>query len=263
MIGSIIGGVGSLVGGISNAILGGQSIKAQKQINAQNLAMQKEFAQNSIQWRTADAKKAGIHPLYALGANGASYTPQSFDSSGYQQMGQGISDAMNGLALAGQKLQNDLLASQVEAQRISNASQKSKVMDEINTGLLVNKVLGKPLGSKSAIRGLETKDDFKQVFQDTASESWLRSLWDTYNHLDPKTKQTHKVDFGRSLGGALELIPKDQPTLFDDGIENLKDWTYRALKWYTRTGRRILDESKMPYDKYKRYKEHLKKYGLD
>lgn len=37
--------------------------------------LQREFAQNSIQWRTADAKKAGIHPVAALGSQGISYNP--------------------------------------------------------------------------------------------------------------------------------------------------------------------------------------------
>lgn len=40
--------------------------------NAQNNATQREFAQNGIQWKVEDAKKAGIHPLYALGASTAS-----------------------------------------------------------------------------------------------------------------------------------------------------------------------------------------------
>lgn len=38
-------------------------------------ALQREFAQNSIQWRVEDAKKAGIHPLYAIGAQSAQYSP--------------------------------------------------------------------------------------------------------------------------------------------------------------------------------------------
>ncbi len=45
---------------------------------------------NGIQWRVEDAKKAGLHPLYALGANTASYTPVSQDSSA---MGNAVADA--------------------------------------------------------------------------------------------------------------------------------------------------------------------------
>ena len=56
-LGSAIGAVGSLIGGNI------ASNNANKQYE-----MQKEFAQNGIRWKVADAKAAGIHPLAALGA---------------------------------------------------------------------------------------------------------------------------------------------------------------------------------------------------
>lgn len=40
-----------------------------------NIALQKEFAQHGIQWRVADAQAAGLHPLYAIGGSGASFSP--------------------------------------------------------------------------------------------------------------------------------------------------------------------------------------------
>lgn len=64
MIGSIISAGSSLLGGLFGAS------EASK-----NRKLQKKFAKNSIQWRVEDAKKAGIHPLAALGAAGTSYTP--------------------------------------------------------------------------------------------------------------------------------------------------------------------------------------------
>lgn len=42
---------------------------------AQNIALQREFAQNSIRWRVKDAKKAGLHPLFGLSGGGASFSP--------------------------------------------------------------------------------------------------------------------------------------------------------------------------------------------
>lgn len=55
---------------------------------------QKEFAQTGIQWKVADAKKAGIHPLYALGANTLSYSPQAVGDSGtFSSIGQNLSRA--------------------------------------------------------------------------------------------------------------------------------------------------------------------------
>lgn len=67
MLGSIIGGALGAVGSLF-----GQS-KEQK--------AQEKFAKNGIQWKVADAKEAGIHPLFALGANTVSYSPMGLGST--------------------------------------------------------------------------------------------------------------------------------------------------------------------------------------
>lgn len=82
-LGSLVGAGASLAGGMMNAT-------ASKTIAREQMKQQKEFAQNGIQWRVEDAKKAGLHPLYAIGAQGASYTPVSQDSSA---MGNAVADA--------------------------------------------------------------------------------------------------------------------------------------------------------------------------
>lgn len=58
----------NFVGGLMN--MSNQNKLAERQEN-----LQREFAQNSIQWRVNDAKKAGIHPVSALGSQGISYNP--------------------------------------------------------------------------------------------------------------------------------------------------------------------------------------------
>lgn len=60
----------------ASSLIGGHLDRKQSQENSEaNIAMQREFAQQGIRWRVADAKAAGIHPLYALGASGASFSP--------------------------------------------------------------------------------------------------------------------------------------------------------------------------------------------
>lgn len=81
--GSVISGLSGVAGGMINAT---QS----KTIAREQMRLQKEFAQNGIQWKVDDARRAGIHPLYALGANTATYTPVSQDSSG---LGNAVADA--------------------------------------------------------------------------------------------------------------------------------------------------------------------------
>lgn len=92
------------------------------------------FAQNSIQWRVADAMKAGVHPLYALGAPTFSPAAQVAGGSSFSDVGQDISRAMqmsqpkdgqlSAFDLQVQKLQlqkfgleNELLASQIARQK--------------------------------------------------------------------------------------------------------------------------------------------------
>lgn len=121
MLGSIIGAVGSIAGGLF-----GKSA-ADKQAD-----LQKKFAQNAISWKVEDAKRAGIHPLAALGANTVSYTPMAVGDMGIgdsmAQMGAGIDRAqqatanlsdrkMSGqlaqLALTRAGLENELLKAQI------------------------------------------------------------------------------------------------------------------------------------------------------
>lgn len=86
--------LGSFAGSALSGLMGfaGGSINAttSKSIAREQMRLQKEFAQNGIQWKVADAKAAGLHPLYAIGANTATYTPVSQDSSA---MGNAVADA--------------------------------------------------------------------------------------------------------------------------------------------------------------------------
>lgn len=92
MLGAIIGAAG----GLASSIFGKKSADKQAKL-------QKQFAQEGIQWRVADAKKAGIHPIYALGANTPTYTP--------------VNTAFDGLAQAGQDLGRAIDANSNQVQR--------------------------------------------------------------------------------------------------------------------------------------------------
>lgn len=81
-IGSILGAisapfVGATAAAGSDLISGALDRRSQESINAENIAYQKEFAQNGIQWRVKDAQAAGVSPLFALGASGATFSPSS------------------------------------------------------------------------------------------------------------------------------------------------------------------------------------------
>lgn len=143
MLGDIIGAGAKLIGGLLGHKAGKDAISAKKQMNAKNIQMQKEFAQQGIRWKVDDAKAAGIHPLYALGANTHSFSPVDVGFSANNSLGNAISDmgqdigravdatrtrkereealerqsAFANLQLENASLQNDLLRSQIAKNR--------------------------------------------------------------------------------------------------------------------------------------------------
>lgn len=130
MLEHIIPAAASIIGGLFNKSSADDTRAATQAIADRNIALQKEFAQNGIQWRVEDAKKAGIHPIYALGGSGASFSPVSANfsadtslGSAFAQAGQDLGRSIqatrsapdravalqaNKLALEGQALDNDL-----------------------------------------------------------------------------------------------------------------------------------------------------------
>lgn len=129
-LGSFAGPLGTLAGGLIGSLFDSSKSDAKRQER-----LQLAFAKNAIQWKVADATKAGIHPLYALGAPTMSYSPVSVGGgSAMSDMGQDISRALAaGMPREGQVsaydlalqdltlkqfgLQNELLAAQVARAR--------------------------------------------------------------------------------------------------------------------------------------------------
>lgn len=141
MLGSLISAGASILGGI----LGNSA--ADKQME-----MQKDFAQKGIRWRVNDAKAAGIHPLYALGAPTMSYSPVATGDFGVSQAGQDIGraidqtrtsgerqsargDALLSLQLENQKLQNDALRVEIASRTARLAQQTSPAFPGSPTGI--------------------------------------------------------------------------------------------------------------------------------
>lgn len=120
LAGSLITAGGNLLGGLM-----GQSNQAS--INAQNVAYQRLYAQNALQWRANDATKAqastGINRLSLLGVPTSSFSNLT-----------GSSDAGEGVSKAGQNVGRAaaaLLAKQSRAELLNEALVQAKI-DNIN-----------------------------------------------------------------------------------------------------------------------------------
>lgn len=82
---------------------------------------QRQFAQHGIQWRVEDAKRAGIHPLYALGAQTHSFSPTVIGSNvggamsrAGQDVGRSIERGFDHESRKQAFLSNQLLMKQIE-----------------------------------------------------------------------------------------------------------------------------------------------------
>jgi len=121
-IGPAIAAVGSIAGSLI-------SRSGSRETAQSNEQMQRDFAQQGIRWKVADAKEAGIHPLYALGAQTMPFSPIQIGGSDYgipdasQYIGRAINatrtepertnDRLENLAIERGELENELLRSQI------------------------------------------------------------------------------------------------------------------------------------------------------
>lgn len=103
MLGPLISAGATLLGGFLGRQGAQDAAAAQERMAQQNIELQKQFAQEGIRWKVADAQAAGVHPLYALGAPTHSFSPVSIGgsntlapmSSAMASMGQDLSRAIN------------------------------------------------------------------------------------------------------------------------------------------------------------------------
>lgn len=128
MLGELLG---AGISAVSSIFGGDKAADAQEKANKQNIKMQKQFAKNAIQWKVKDASKAGIHPLYALGANTVSFSPSTVGSTA---LGEGIANAGQniGRAVASGLSSNERTSGILEKLAIERAQlENTKLASEI------------------------------------------------------------------------------------------------------------------------------------
>lgn len=146
-----------------------KTIASQKETNLQNYNSQKEFLQNGIQWKVSDAQKAGIHPLYALGAQTTGFQPSfvASDYSGYGQIGQNLSNAfqtyanktMTELQLKNQELQNEYLQAQIDEMTMPKGSVSVGTPSAQQVAVDVNKAVDKGVDSKIIAKAVKSPEN--------------------------------------------------------------------------------------------------------
>lgn len=130
---------GAGIGAAANLLGGKLSGDRAEKLAQQQMMMQLAFAQHGLSWKVQDAKDAGIHPLYAIGAPTQSFSPVSI----------GGSDIGAGLAAAGQDIGRAFAATATRGERASSGSEQLLAL-QIERGHLENGILRTKLASDIA-----------------------------------------------------------------------------------------------------------------
>lgn len=143
---------GALIGG-GAALLGGAfSGREQRKATQANIDHQREFAQHGLRWKVEDAKAAGVHPLYALGASTHSFapsiTPNTGMSDAISSAGQNVGRAVAQTSTANERAFNDAM----KAEQLKNARLQNTLLEGQITS--VNKITQPAWpGSSHALEG--------------------------------------------------------------------------------------------------------------
>jgi hypothetical protein len=190
---------------IGNMLGVAESRKQRKQQASQvqkNREDQYAFAKNSIQWRAADAKKAGIHPLAAMGASTYSPSPSMVDGGG---SGMNASDVIKGM---GQDISRAMAAKTTEHQR--------QVMDEQLKGLkLENEMKDLEVLSQRRRMGMgQTPPPTPGVVQNVPSKQISHKI----GRPDLEAGQNPTSAYTRGRNGVRIPIPSER---FQEGTEEM------------------------------------------
>lgn len=135
--GSVISAAGGLLGGLLDRNSKSSSVGAD--FSWANLEEQKTLAREGIRMRVADAKAAGIHPLYAIGAPTLGGSPvQSFSDGGGDSTwqsslgaaGQDIGRAIDATRTQGERVGARIEALQLDRAELENELLRSKIARE-------------------------------------------------------------------------------------------------------------------------------------
>lgn len=232
LVGGGINAASSLAGGIINNMFSKPDDTWER-----NYEAQKEFAQNSIQWRVQDAQKAGIHPLYAFGQM-PGYTPSSsFETNSMgesiAQAGNAMGRTMGQIGMLNAELQNQKLANDIKKQELEITKDKAELLSSMSSlagGIPGQKSDTIPAITKQAdnTMWLNSAGSMRNLPDQMESEiaslpSDLAKVWDsqysraTHEKL-PEIKNKKKVIMLSPLGFSSKYIDKPSDLSFSDRL---------------------------------------------
>lgn len=242
-IGGLLGSIGGgLAGGLPGAVLGGslgsslggildsQSEAAlQREMAERNISLQREFAQNGIRWRVEDAERAGLHPLYALGAQTQSYSPVSIGSSGpsalehVSNMGQDITRAV-----ASTRTQSERELSQLQLQSARLDIEGKALDNQMRASQLQKLQGGTPLQTNKP--AMPSPDNFIPGQGGTPSLMQVNPVRRGHSQTGSPHQEAgwrHDLSFTRTKTGLSPIKPESIAESMEDDTTGNLVWAWR------------------------------------
>lgn len=213
-------GIGWLGSTIGNFVGANQARIANERAASKNAALQKQFAQHGIRWKVEDAKRAGIHPLAALGATTHSPAPvhvgdsslgNAFAKSG-QDFSRAISSTSTGDERAIQKIQLATAKAGLDGQILDNQFKASQLRK-------LNAVGPNMPGSDNFIPG--------QGSSPLVLEKPRERTKSQPGRLAQEAGWVPDVGYSRSDTGLVPIIPEGMSESLEDDIIGKLMWHFR------------------------------------
>lgn len=202
-----------------------------REASEKNAALQREFAQHGVRWKVEDAVAAGLHPLAALGATGASASPsyQAFQAVN-QTVGSSRGNTWRMLGGMGQDVSRAAMAMATPEERAFKALQLQNMQSQnelLNLEVIERgkKIFGSPSVGLPSNAQLPALTGQGNAYID---EQPLRST-----HRQPGAPHQdvgHIADmaFARTATGGLAIVPSK------DVKERIEDQIIPELFWAAR-----------------------------
>jgi hypothetical protein len=224
-LGDIMGAVGGMFGGVLDKRKYDKQHQYQTHVEQRNRAHDLAFAQNAIQWKVADAKKAGIHPLVALGANPITPSatmvgspPSHSTASAMSNMGQDISRAMSAHQT---KADKELTELGLDNARIDNQMKRI----ELNEALKRSNIGTKPMPAldQQTYESPDVKKTPSEVFSSVSGGTVQAGQNPAYRF--------HKVGKGKytmTLSESMKQAVEDSPQELQQQLNMLLNFSGKA-----------------------------------
>lgn len=226
----LIGGASTLIGGLLNRDQNREANYQNQVAGDKNAALQKEFAQQGIQWKVEDAKKAGIHPLAALGASTHQFAPSYVGGQADTSMGDTIASMGQNISrgvLASAEKKDRILITAMNEERLKHAKLQNQILESqlssIQNPVPQSAGLPSPMDPYGGIPGqASTKSVVTKPAEVTASREGV-----------PGMQAGAVSDFGfvRTAEGNLSIVPaKDVKERIEDQILPEAEHALRRLR---------------------------------